>query len=228
MPTSVYKLKSGKRVPGCTTILHRFQNKEALLAWSYNTGYEHGEAGLPKNRFAVAEEAAGIGTYTHALFEWHLNGEEGPEPDPATMIAPQFLTIENIERGRNGYKQALDWQDQSGLFLISHERPMVSEKYKFGGTPDGMSERHNKIGMTDWKTSRRLYADYLLQLAGYWLLHEENYPDQPIEDGVHIIRFSKDYGDFAHYHFASLDIEKRQFIRYREAYEDDKLIDKRI
>ncbi|SRR6266851_207805 len=228
MPTSIYKLKSGKRVPGCTTILNRFKDAEGLIGWSYNTGYDHGEKGIPPNRFAQVEEAGGIGTYTHALFEWHLNGETGPEPDPASIIPAPYLNIENIERGRNGYREALNWQSQTGLFIISLETPMVSERYTYGGTPDGATERNNKIGLSDWKTSRRLYADYLLQLAGYWILWEENHPDQPIKDGVHIVRFSKDYGDFAHYHFENLEVEKRQFIRLREAYADDLIIKKRV
>lgn len=228
MPTSIYRLKSGKRVPSCTTIVNRWKESDALITWSYNKGYEDGEAGSPPNRRREVEESSGIGSYTHALFEWHLNGEIGIEPDPAQLIEPAYLTIENIERGRNGYRQALDWLDQTGLFVISLEKPMVSEQHAYGGTPDGATERRNKIGMADWKTSRRLYADYLLQLAGYWILWEENHPDQPIEDGVHIVRFSKDFGDFAHFHFDNLDVEKRQFIRLREAYADDLVIKRRV
>jgi hypothetical protein len=224
MPTHPYKLKSGKRVPGVTTILSRWKESGGLIAWSYNTGYEHGEAGMPKNRFAVSDEAAGIGTYTHALFEWHLNGENGPEPDPATMIKPEYLNITNIDRGRNGYAEALKWESQTGLFLLSLETPLVSERHRYGGTPDGVTERDNKIGIADWKTSKRLYPDYLIQVAAYKMLWEENHPDQPITDGVHIVRFSKDYGDFAHWHFDDLEVPERQFVRLREAYEDDKLI----
>jgi hypothetical protein len=157
-----------------------------------------------------------------------LKGEIGPEPDPAQIISAAYLNIENIARGRNGYTEFLNWKDQTNLFIISHEHPLISERYSYGGTPDGLSERNNKIGLMDWKTSGRLYADFLLQLAGYWILHEETFPDQPIEDGVHIVRFAKDYGDFSHYYFDNLDREKRQFLRLREAYEDDRLIKARV
>lgn len=228
MPTTLYKLQSGKRVPSVTTILSRWKESDAIIGWAYNTGYEDAEAGRRPNRHAKREEAAGIGTYTHALFEWHLNGEVGPEPDPATIISTPYLTLENIERGRNGYREALNWQSQTGLFLVSLETPLVSERHAFGGTPDGASERDGKIGIADWKTSGKLYADYLLQLAGYWILWEENRPNQPIADGVHIVRFSKDAGDFTHAHFDNLDREKAQFIRLREAYADDLIIKRRI
>lgn len=228
MPTSAYRLQSGKRVPSVTTILKRWKESDALITWSYNTGYEDAEAGRPPNRYKRTEEAAGIGTYTHALFEWHLNGELGPEPDPATIIKPEYLTLENIERGRNGYREALNWKSQTGLFIVSLEVHLISEQHKFGGTPDGATERNGKIGLADWKTSGKLYDSFLLQLAAYWILWEENHPDQPITDGVHVVRFSKDYGDFTHAHFDQLDLEKVQFLALRECYARDLVIKRRI
>lgn len=228
MPTSLYKLKSGKRVPGTTTIIGRFKDADALIAWSYNQGYEHASAGLPPNRFAAKEEAANIGTYTHALFEWHLGGRVGPEPDPSSSLDVEHLTHENIERGSRGFANALEWLDQTGLMITSWEQPLVSEEHAFGGTPDSTVERAGRFALGDWKTSKRLYADYLLQLAAYWILWEENFPETPITDGVHIVRFSKDNGDFSHYHFSELEREKRQFLRLCDAYADDRIIRQRV
>lgn len=201
---------------------------EALVAWSYNRGYEHAEANLPPNRFREVESAGDIGTYAHALFEWHLHSKIGPEPDPGTILQPAYLTSDNIERGHNAYRQAVNWLDQTGLFVVSLEQHLVSERYRYGGTPDGITERNDKLGLADWKTSRRLYANYLLQTAGYWILWEENHPKQPIEDGVHIVRFSKEKGDFFHYHFDELDSEKQQFLRLREVYDDDSRLRGRV
>lgn len=217
-----------KIVPSVTTVLARFKESDALVGWAYNTGYAHGAAGKPKDRFAESEEASGIGTYTHALVEWHLNGRPGPEPDPTTMIAPAHLTFANIERGRNGYKQFLNWKSQTQLALKSLEKPLVSEEWQFGGTPDGYCKRDGRYGGADWKTSRRLYSDYLLQLAGYWILWDELHPKYPWTDGVHIIRFSKDYGDFTHAHFAQLDAEKEMFLHLLEAYKLDRDIRGRV
>jgi hypothetical protein len=45
---------------------------------------------------------------------------------------------------------------------------------------------------------------------------------------VHIIRFSKDYGDFTHAHFAQLDAEKEMFLHLLEAYQLDTLIRGRV
>ena len=217
-PKAGYKLKDGRIVPGTTTICGRWKESGGLLFWAFQQG-KSGARTLYESR----DEAADVGTYIHALAEWHINGEQGvsPEPDPS-------LDKEAVAKGRRGYDNFLRWEEQTGLFVVSWEKPLVSEKYAYGGTPDGLFEFKGKIAMGDWKSSKRVYADNLLQLAAYWIIWEENFPDQPITDGAHIVRFSKDFGDFEHRSFDNLDVEKRQFLRLREAYEDDKLIKKRI
>ena len=223
-PREGYRLKDGRIVPGTTTICGRWKDSGGLLYWAGQTGHRQGAAGLPFNLYGDRDEAADVGTYIHALVEWHINGETfsgEPEPDPSLDKAA-------VARGRKGYQNFLRWEEQTGLFVVSWEKPLVSEKYAYGGTPDGLFEFKGKIAMGDWKSSKRVYADNLLQLAAYWIIWEENFPDQPITDGAHIVRFSKEYGDFEHRSFDNLDVEKRQFLRLREAYEDDKLIKKRI
>ena len=129
-----------------TAILGRFKESDALVGWAYNTGYAHGAAGKPKDRFVESEEASGIETYTHALVEWHLTGRLGPEPDPATMIAPAHLTFAISNVAAMGYKQFLNWKSQTQLQLKSLEKPLVSEQYGFGGTPDGYCKHDGHYG----------------------------------------------------------------------------------
>jgi hypothetical protein len=70
-------------------------------------------------------------------------------------------------------------------------------------------------------------TDYLIQVAAYGALWNENFPDRPITGGFHILRFSKDHGDFAHHYFANLDDGWRQFLLFREAFDIDKVLKKR-
>jgi hypothetical protein len=132
-----------------------------------------------------------------------------------------------VERGLRGYTQFLKWQERTRLYIVSWEKPLVSEKHRFGGTPDALFEFENEIAMGDWKTATGVYPDNLLQLAAYKLLWEENFPDQPIH-GAHIVRFSKDFSDVEHWTFGDLAVETRQFLRLREAYEDDRIIKQRV
>lgn len=222
MPTSPYFAKDGTALPGTTTILGRFKESSGLLQWACKVGYQQGLAKERMNLYAKRDEAADIGTYVHALVEWHINGEMGdrPAPDPK-------LTAADAARGVNGYEQFLKWEKRTRLYIVSWEKPLVSEQYRFGGTPDALFEFENEVAMGDWKTASGVYSDNLLQLAAYTLLWEENFPDRAIH-GAHIVRFSKDFSDVEHRSFDNLDREKKQFTLLREAYENDRIIRQRV
>lgn len=227
-PRAGYRLSNGRRVPGVTTITGRFSDKDALIGWAYNTGYQHAEDGMPKNRFAQVQEAADIGTYIHQLVQWHVEGRAAPEPLPD----PQ-LDAEARARGMNGFQQFLDWMNLTRMNVTSWEEPLVSERYQFGGTPDGIFEFCDgdggiaHIALGDWKSSKRLYYDTLMQLAAYLILWEENFPESQIDAGIQIVRFSKDAAVFDHKRIANgplIEAAKRQFLRFREAYDDDQYL----
>jgi hypothetical protein len=85
-----------------------------------------------------------------------------------------------------------------------------------------------KLSLGDWKSSDAIYHDYLIQLAAYGILWEENYPDRPIEGGYHLLRFAKDTPDFVHYHFGDLREAAEQFLDYRRCFDRDKSLKARV
>ena len=106
---------------------------------------------------------------------------------------------------------------------------MMSHKYKFGGTPDAIGRNTNgELVLLDWKTSNGVYSDYLLQLAAYKALWEEENPDKPITGGFYILRFSKDFPDFSAHYYGELDIPWRMFKALRACYDFDKETKKRV
>jgi hypothetical protein len=86
-----------------------------------------------------------------------------------------------------------------------------------------------KLILGDWKTSGAIYSDMLIQVAGgYSLLWEENYPDQTLQ-GIEILRISKPAEDGDPISFADhfwgpevIPMAQRQFLLFREAYDNDK------
>ena len=124
----------------------------------------------------------------------------------------------------NAYQQ---WQANFKVEIVSQEIQLVSEKYRYGGTPDAVGMVGNQLVLLDWKTSNGIYTDYLVQLAAYKNLWEENFPERPLTGGFHLLRFAKEHGDFGHHYFADLDNAWRQFLLFREAYEIDKELKKR-
>jgi hypothetical protein len=112
------------------------------------------------------------------------------------------------------------WADQSRLEVGETEKALISEKYQFGGTRDAMSIS-GKRAVVDWKTSKAIYPEYLLQLAAYGILDEE--AGNTIDGGYHLVRFSKqekptDPVMFSHHHWSHLDGPREAFIMARKLY----------
>jgi hypothetical protein len=83
--------------------------------------------------------------------------------------------------------------------------------------------------LIDWKNSASgPHIDWLIQLAAYAILWEENHSDDPIDGGFHLCRFSKDNADFHHHYWSELDLGKKQFLLLVEAYKNDKELRKRL
>ncbi len=171
------------------------------------------------NIHEVKEKAADVGTYAHALAEAVINGVPTPEP-------PKEFTKEQIQQAQNAYMSFLTWQQHSRLVVVEQEISYVSEELRFGGTPDGIAIVDDKPALLDWKSSKRVYDYYVIQVAAYKHLWEENHPGQSLTGGIHIVRFGKAGAELDHRHIAAdnprLARAWRLFMLYRESYELDK------
>lgn len=218
-----YTDAAGTVVPGVTTILGRFKDSGPLLFWAFKKGMTHGLAGESGARLYDDTKAIDAGTVAHDLVEhWIKSGKDGSD----TLVL--HGEPEAIEKGKTAFATFLKWKAMTNLELRHTEVPLVSEKYKFGGKLDAIGVVGNELVLVDWKTSNGVYVDYTLQLAGYSLLWEENYPEHPLVGGYHLLRFAKEQGDFAHHHFPKLDTEKVAFIKMRELYDLMKGCEKRV
>lgn len=213
-PKSGYFLKSGERVPGTTTIIGRFKDSGGLLYWAFEQG-KLAQQGKIQKLYDKADEAADIGTQAHLMIEQFINGEEVDKPED--------------KRAKQAFDNALKWIDQTKIKVISkwQEVGLVSEEYRFGGTPDAIGELDGKLILLDWKTSNGIYQDYLIQIAAYRHLWESNFPDRPIDGGMYLCRFSKDFPDFSTHYYSELDEAWEQFTLFRRAYDIDKTLKKR-
>lgn len=209
----IYKDSAGNRLPSVTTILSRFKDSGGLLYWANQAGLDGktlDEARMP---------AATAGTMAHDLVEAHINGHELPELQGAPDV---------VEKARAAFHTFLKWKDSTNITIRHSEVSLVSERHKFGGRLDAIGLQGNELVLLDWKTSNAVYADYLLQLAGYRILWEETYPDHPITGGFHLARFAKEEGDFSHHYFPKLDLEAETFLAMRDLYGKVKQVEKRV
>jgi hypothetical protein len=216
-PRAGYRTKDGTKVPSVTTIIGRWKESGGLLQWAFKQG-QNGAASLYDER----DKAADIGTIAHAMCDAHMRGE------PVYLTLETFKpTDEQREKATTAYEAYRGWCSNQRAEIIACETPLVSEAHRFGGTPDFLVRIDGKLAMADLKTSNSVYRDYLMQVAAYGLLWNENHPDDPITGGFHILRLGKDNPDFGHHYFAELDGALELFLMLRRAYDLDLVLKKR-
>lgn len=203
---AAYKTIDGTIVPGTTTILNRYKESSALIYWAWKQGRDG------KDFRETKDAAAEAGTLAHAAVEAYIRKKEFTWPTSASEDV--------VKKAKRAFENFLEWSNQTKLQVTHTEVPLVSEKYRFGGTLDAMLV-NGRRSLGDWKSSNGIYQDYLLQLAAYGILWEEHYPELQIDGGYHLVRFAKQYGDFSHHYWSELETAKKAFILMRELYELD-------
>lgn len=202
----------GERVQGVTTILSRFKDSGGLIHWAWQCGMDG------KDYREERDRAANVGTCAHDMVDARIRKISFDYED----WPPEIL-----EKAKISFAAFEQWANDSQLEAAETEVQLISRKYRYGGTPDVFFVR-GKRSLGDWKTSNAVYPEYLCQLAAYKNLWEENYPDQPIEGGAHLIRFDKTYGDFHHHYYSDLDDAWEAFKHMRALYDLDKILKKRV
>jgi len=199
----------GEKVPGVTTVLGRFKESGGLIHWAWKLGTEG------KDYKQVRDDAADAGTLAHELIDTYING------GTVTLEGDSDL----VRHALSAFQAYQNWEKSTGIKIDWTERQLVSKVHRFGGTPDAFGTLDNKPILLDWKTSNSVYSDYLLQLAAYALLVEENYGIEV--QGYYLCRFSKENADFSIHYYPDLTEARRMFLLLREAYEIDKSLKKR-
>jgi len=158
---TVYKVNN-KRVPSVTTILKYLgDDKEGLIHWAWDLGCK-GE-----NYKLVRDSAASVGSLAHAMIMAHLKKE---------TIDTSDYSADFIDLAENSFLSYLQWEKQHEVQPILVEKPLVSEEYMFGGTPDLYCKLDGMYTLVDFKTGKSIRDSASYQVAGYGILIEENDP----------------------------------------------------
>lgn len=148
---TVYKLSDGTRVPGATTITGLL-NKPHLVRWANKLGLE----GIDSSKYT--DEAAQVGTLAHALVQAHLQGE--------TLDTSMFSPTQ-VDLAENAVLSYLEWESRHKIEPIMLEKPMVSEKLRYGGTLDCYCMLDGIPTLIDFKTGKAIYDEYFVQTSAY-------------------------------------------------------------
>lgn len=156
MPHTAYKNKNGKRVPSVTTIISNNlgYNKRILLAWQareFRAGRDPDEQ---------TERACSVGTLVHEMIEAHIYGQDEYTPPEGTSETDVLAAIE-------GLQAYIKWEEENNVEYLESEIGMVSETWQYGGTADAIALVNGVVTLIDFKTSRSVYAEHIVQLGAY-------------------------------------------------------------
>jgi len=146
-----YKLQDGMAVPGVTTILGVL-NKPALVKWANNLGLQ----GVDSSKYV--DEKASIGTLAHQMIADYLKGKETDTSEYSKV---------QIDQAENAVLSFLEWEKTHHIDTQLVEEPLVSELHKFGGTIDCLGTINGELCLIDFKTSRGIFPEMLIQVAAY-------------------------------------------------------------
>jgi hypothetical protein len=204
MPTQPYRLADGTKIPSVTTVLARFKDPGGLMHWAWRLGMEG------RDYRDVRDDAAEAGTLAHAMIEADIRNLDMPSfrdhsDDVVTEACAAFTSYQ-------------EWRAVTGIAPERAEVSLVSERHKYGGTYDALAAQGRRL-LCDWKTSKGIYSEAVIQLGGYAVLHDEHFPSEPLDGGI-VVRFGRDGSGWEQLDVTpgQLRLARDAFLRLRRAY----------
>jgi len=149
--TDNYYLIKGKKYIRVTRVLSIIDKPE-LRNWLAKTGN--------KKSKQILKSRAGFGTTIHKLIE--------------VLLSEGKLDITNYD---DKFKDTMnlfeDWKKNNAISVEATEQKLWSEKYNFAGTCDCIAIINGSRYICDWKTSKDIYPEYVLQLGAYFIAFKE-------------------------------------------------------
>lgn len=160
---TVYRLQNGEIAPGVTTVLGILE-KIGLHYWIAEVT-RNGEDWVK-----IRDAAGNVGTLVHSMILADLKGETFDTCD---------YSKNQIDKAETCLIKYYDWRQKYNIEIIFCEQPLVSEEFKYGGTPDLAAKIDNIPTIIDFKSGKGIYDEYWCQLAAYTqLLLEHNFIPQ--------------------------------------------------
>jgi hypothetical protein len=189
-------------------------SKPALVPWalkegvewlaknlSNNSGIDFLSNGIKTAYKSTSTDALNIGTVTHEWVEkairFHLG--EGEEPK-----------MPKQKEAQTAIKAFQSWLQENEVEWHGVEQKIYHRDYKYAGTVDAIATINGEYAVIDWKTSKRIYPEYHLQVSAY-AKAVEDIEGKPV-DATYILRCDKKTGKFQS--VRSEDIEEN-FLAFR-------------
>ena len=203
-------------LPSVTSILSTI-SKPGLISWEKNVAIDYARDKISKyiNNTAntnldglheifenakqqpkfIMSQAGEFGTKAHKFIELLLQQDFDVDvPDNMKWINKNFNA----------------WKDEYNFKNIEQEKYLYSTKYGYAGTADSIGLVNENLFILDWKTSKNLYIEHLLQVSAYANAYTELTGKQISNAGV--LRLNKNQSG---YEFKIIDDLNKHFITFR-------------
>lgn len=178
---SVYNFE-GRPVPRVTKIIDDVMNRDYLIRWAMS--FRNYNVYLGQKDFITS-----IGTHVHEMIEHFLT--TGEDKDISYKKAPRQAPL--IDRAYNNFKAWYNNLVSNGYTfkVIDIEKPLFCPFY--AGTCDCICNINGANYIIDFKTSKKISYEYLLQLAAYTWIINNGYTEYDFKiDGIGVIRVDKE------------------------------------
>lgn len=168
------QLRSGKYVPGATTIVGQL-DKPFLVTWANELGF----ARIDYKEFV--DKKAKLGSLIHDIIQSHLLHTE--------IEIPPTITDDELALAEAAFYRYLEWEKDHTISDVEVEKGLVSETYQYGGYLDIYCKVDGVWTIIDIKTSSSINLEQQIQVSSYEQLVREN--NLPV-DCLLIINTGKD------------------------------------
>ena len=153
-----YRTKDGEIVPGVSGIVGLLA-KDALIKWSNELGLK----GIDSAKYT--DDKAAIGTLAHSFI---ADGLQDLETDTSDYDANQIESAQNCVRSFD------QWARGKEIRPVLIEKPLVSERFCFGGTSDLYARIDGVKELIDLKSGTAIWPEFVIQVSAYRQLLREN------------------------------------------------------
>lgn len=205
-------------LPSVTSILSTI-SKPGLISWEKEVAIDYARVNISKYIKNIEDKNLdGL----HEIFENAKNqpnfiktkaGEFGTKAHKFIELLLQKNVDADVQTNMKWiYKNFNDWQNEYNFKSLEEEKYLYSSKYGYAGTADSIGLVNETLFMLDWKTSKSLYIENLLQVSAYANAYTEMTGDKISNAGV--LRLNKYKSG---YEFKIIDDLNKYFITFRAA-----------
>lgn len=186
----------GMNVPRVTHIIEACINNNGLMNWASTVGKEEVKR--------VRDESLYIGSKTHEMIEYYLINRKDPE-DISYKTPKNYY--QKIMTSYNNFKAWVRFINSFKFYIreiVAIETQVVCTLY--GGTIDCIMNINGKNYIVDFKTSKSIHYEHIIQACSYlWAVNAGYREDLPHIDGIGIIRVDKEKENTFEDYFLNLD-----------------------